>query len=265
MLNPAFEIVSSEKRGIHTNRWSAFRAYISFTSIFWTPRPDPFPSLPSPPSIVRPAPLEDPLALPYALAIERFCSRGSGADLYHLKSEEPSRSPRQWRVGYVWWFNSWFRFYMVISISISFFQSWIIYINMVNTWLRTFMFYIWFIYCFPTQQLSFHHRVAWIGRSGSCRTPVLWRSRRRWARGVAGGLLEINGKCDLNYNNQCKHRSKSYKHIYTYRCVYYIYIYIYNIHIFCMCVYIYIYMYIRYVCVYIYIYTDITMNEHRHI
>jgi len=31
---------------------------------------------------------KDPLALPYALAIERFCSRGSGADLYHLKSEE---------------------------------------------------------------------------------------------------------------------------------------------------------------------------------
>ncbi|CAK9003481.1 unnamed protein product, partial [Durusdinium trenchii] len=31
---------------------------------------------------------KDPLALPYALAIERFCARGSGADLYHLKSEE---------------------------------------------------------------------------------------------------------------------------------------------------------------------------------
>ncbi len=40
---------------------------------------------------------QDPLALPYALAIERFCSRGSGADLYHLKSEE-LRTPERLRV-----------------------------------------------------------------------------------------------------------------------------------------------------------------------
>lgn len=31
---------------------------------------------------------KDPLALPYALALERFCARGSGSDLYHLKSPE---------------------------------------------------------------------------------------------------------------------------------------------------------------------------------
>lgn len=37
--------------------------------------------------------MQDPLALPYALAIERFCSRGSGADLYHLKSEERTAAP----------------------------------------------------------------------------------------------------------------------------------------------------------------------------
>ena len=53
--------------------------------------------------------VQDPLALPYALAIERFCSRGSGADLYHLKSEESRpRGPVEnafwfiWVIGY-WW------------------------------------------------------------------------------------------------------------------------------------------------------------------
>ena len=81
--------VESRKPRVHPHLSSIFLAYIILHPHFGKARPA-SPQKPSP-HVVRFswAPrFQDPLALPYALAIERFCSRGSGADLYHLKSEE---------------------------------------------------------------------------------------------------------------------------------------------------------------------------------
>ena len=97
----------------------------------------------------------------------------------------------------------------------------------------------------------------WLGSAGV--VPVAHPSCGDPAGGelgvLPGGLLEINGKCDLNYNNQCKHRSKSYKHIYIDVYIIYIYIYTYNLYVY---VYIYIHTYVYKIC------TCVCIHIHRY-